>query len=290
MKTEEQKQAAREAREAATIANVTGPRTGYTPEAMDHPPAPAPALQGLRLSDVQLWALDRFKDHPSNHVFESSKTESYWRDLRRDILDAGAIINPVIALPDGTLLEGHSRIRIARELETEGKPLGKIPVRIVASPITPAEAERRVYLGNLSRFELDDDTRLTLYAKVWPDYFQAKTQANTKGGDTVSPPATKAEIAAATGKSPRQVQRDGQIVRTAAHIAQKKGKSEADRDDIREARKKAASKRKATTKADSDHVKFSLPRNQAELVLRAVQRMRPPNTALVKAIEKAIGK
>ena len=163
MKTAEERKADREAR---LIANVSGPRTGYTPETAAAPPAPSPIVQGLKLSDVQLWPQERFKPHPSNHVFDSAKTEDYWRDLRRDILEAGAIINPVIALPDGTLLEGHSRLRIAGELAAEGKDLGRIPVRVVASPITPEEAERRVFLGNLSRFEIDADTRAALYARI----------------------------------------------------------------------------------------------------------------------------
>ena len=118
MKTSEERKADREAR---LIANVSGPRTGYTPETAAAPPEPSPIVQGLKLSDVQLWPQERFKPHPSNHVFDSAKTEDYWRDLRRDILEAGAIINPVIALPDGTLLEGHSRLRIARELADEGQ-------------------------------------------------------------------------------------------------------------------------------------------------------------------------
>ena len=185
MTTPEEKKAEREAR---LIATITAPRTGYTPETAEQPAAPPSALQGLKLSLVDFWLLDRFKLHPSNHVFDSAKTDTYWRDLRRDILEAGAIMNPVITLPDGTLLEGHSRIRVAREFTAEGKNLGPIPVRVVASPITPEEAERRVYLGNLSRFELDDDTRLNLHRKIWPGYFLAANPGHPMGGDTVSPP------------------------------------------------------------------------------------------------------
>lgn len=292
MKTPEEKKAEREAR---LIATITAPRTGYTPETTEQPAAPPAALQGLKLSLVDFWPLDRFKPHPSNHVFDSAKTDTYWRDLRRDILEAGAIINPVITLPDGTLLEGHSRIRIARELAAEGKNLGPIPVRVVASPITPEEAERRVYLGNLSRFELDDDTRLNLYRKIWPGYFLAANPGHPRGGDTVSPPPTKSEIAAATGKSPRQVQRDRQVVRNAVQIAKKKGKPDADDEDIREARKKAASRRKVPVKASG---RVTLSRAHAAVVLDHLRRARRSGGAhektvvesIIKILEKALGR
>ena len=250
MKTAEERRADREAR---ILADVSGPRTGYIPEATAEPPAPSPIVRGLKLSDVQLWPRERFKLHPSNAVFDSAKTEAYWRDLRRDILEAGAIINPVIALPDGTLLEGHSRLRILGELAAEGKDLGKVPVRVVASPITPEEAERRVYLGNLSRFELKDKTRLTLYAKVWPDYFLEKKKAGRppeNNGVTVTPlPATAREIAEATGKSESTIKRDKRTVQKAAKIAKKKGKHTPDAEDIREAREKAAAQRRSKSKA-----------------------------------------
>ena len=248
MKSLEERQAEREARDIATL---TAPRAGYIPEITAEPPTASPVIQGLKLSEVFFWPLDRFKPHPSNNVFDSAKTETYWRDLKRDILEAGAILNPLIALPDGTLLEGHSRLRIAHELKDESHDLGKIPVRMVSSPITPEEAERRMYLGNLSRFELDEDTRLDLYAKVWPGYYKAPP---SKGGrpsekpdhrDTVSAP----QIAKDIGKSIPQVKRDRALYRDAAKIAAEKNNPSPGVEEIREARKRAASKRKQKTKA-----------------------------------------
>jgi len=247
----------------------------------------------LKLSDVQLWPLESFKPHPSNHIFEESKTKTYWRDLRRDIVETGAILNPLIALPDGTLLEGHSRLRIAGELKAEGNDLGKIPVRVVSSPITAEEVERRVYLGNLSRFELDENTRLSLYARIWPDFYgqEGKAGRRTKKGDTMSPlPPTAQEIAEVTRKSPRQVKRDRKTVIRAGKIAAQKGKSAPDTEDIQEARKEGTSKRKAPAKAAAGRVTIQLSRGHAETVLRILRRVKPPNTpaAAIHEIEKAL--
>jgi len=297
MKTREQIRADREAR---AIASVTGPRTGFIHEASEEMPVPSPVVQGLKLSEILFWPLSRFKPHPKNEVFDSAKTQTYWRDLKRDILESGAIINPVIVLPDGTLMEGHSRIRIARELAEEGHDLGPIPVRVVGSSITDEEAERRVYLGNLSRFELDENTRLSLYAKIWPGYFLEKKRPGKRAlgnGATVALiPPTLADVAAATGKSPRQVKYDKAIVKAAAERAKIKGKFAPDPEDISKARAEAASKRRekrprAITPAAPGRVALHLPRAHVELVLRMLRRVKAPSTAqtkIMREIEKAL--
>jgi len=227
MKTPEQRAAERESRE---LSKLTSGIAGRSTEDLRPPQAPVPKQ------------IDWFKPHPANSVFDTSKSATYWRDLKRDIREAGRIIDPVIALPDGTLIEGHSRIRVAKELATEGINLGRIPTVIL--DLAPEDAERRVYLGNLSRFELDEDTRLTLYAKVWPDYYIEAKPGRPNKGDTVSPPIRRADIAAATGKSERQVKRDRAIIQEAAQRARAKGKPAPDTEEIREARAKASAKRK----------------------------------------------
>lgn len=244
MKTKEERDAAYTAR---TIATLTAPSGARPREAVEPPAAPLPSVAGLKLSDILLKPLDFFRDNPANHVFDAAKEASpnYWQDLKRDIAEARAIINPVIALPDGTLLEGHSRIRIARELAAEGLDLGKIPARLVASRISEEEAKRRVYLGNLSRFELDSDTRLALYAEIWPDYYLSEGKAGRPGksahGDTI----TARAVASAVGKSEIQVKRDRATVRAAQELAQAKGKKAPDARDIAEARSREAGARRA---------------------------------------------
>src|SRR5208337_5641561 len=101
------------------------------------------------------------------------------------------------------LIEGESRLTIARKLSSEGLlDFDLLPVRIIKGELSADDQRKRLYLGNLSRFEIDEDTRLTLYAKVWPDFYLAE---RTKGGrptknrDTVSRFShTTKEIAEAT--------------------------------------------------------------------------------------------
>jgi hypothetical protein len=244
MKTKEEKDAARL---ASTIAALTSPSGARPTEDLSLPAdMPSPAMSGLKLSDIQLKPLDFFHDHPSNHVFDEAKARSpsYWRDLKRDIDEARAIINPVITLGDGTIVEGHSRIRIARELAAEKRDIGKIPTRIIASEVSEEEIERRVYLGNLSRFEVDEDTRLALYAQVWPGYFGTEGSAGRPSksyhGDTIS----AGTIAAAVGKSEVQVKRDRATVRVATELARAEGLPAPKTRHVAEARSKANALRK----------------------------------------------
>jgi len=233
MKTAEQRAADRHAVE---LARLTGGMAGRSPQ--DLRPSEEPVAKQL----------DWFKPHPANAVFDAAKTARYWRDLERDIREAGRIIDPVIALPDGTLIEGHSRITVARKLAREGVELGRILTVIL--DLSPEEAERRVLLGNLSRFELDEDTRLALYVRVWSDYYLEAKPGRPRKGDTVSPfsdgtAATRREdIAAATGKSVRQVARDRAVIREATERARSEGRPAPEVEDIHAARVNAAGRRK----------------------------------------------
>jgi hypothetical protein len=289
MKTKEERAADKAAR---TIAMLTGKSAARPTEPIESPKQAPAAIAGLKLSDIQLKPLDFFHDHPDNQVFNAAKEAdpNYWPNLKRDIREARAIINPVITLPDGTLIEGHSRIKIARELLSEGLDLGKIPTRIVASKITPEEVKQRVYLGNLSRFELDENTRLALYAQVWPDYFLT---SNDKGGrpstkpyhrDTVS---TAPKIAAATGKSEVQTKRDRATVLRAAELAKGEGKIAPEAIHIAAARAETNEKRRISQEAPAgskaSSTKVSKAKSPADIkVLRAtIERQ-------IKQLEKQI--
>ena len=227
--------------------NTARPGMGIMKEAPTPDPRDLDNLEGLELSrEVDYRKPAFFKGHPENHIFDNLKTREYLDALKNDILESGAIINPLIALPDGTLIEGHSRLKVALELEAEGKTLGPLPVRFILSPMTPKEQAQRVFLGNLSRFEINLDTRLALYARIWPDYFtQDPGPGRPKKGETVSPLITREEISAYTGISERQIKNQAKIVRAATTLAQEEGKDFPEPQHIARAREEANTARKA---------------------------------------------
>lgn len=219
MTPEERKQAKEAERRAALTALRAG--TG-TPKAAPLPPMESQAFTGLELSDVMNKAVDWFHPDPENEEFTALKDRrpQYWEDLKRDIQAAG-ILTPLLAVltPDGKngfLLQGHSRLKIAREIG-----LKKVPCRLVLSPLTPAEIRSRRRLDNLLRFEIDENTRLAMLAQVWPEFYLTEGKAGNQSdhGDTI----TAGEIAEKTGKSVPQVKRDRATVREAAALAQEEG-------------------------------------------------------------------
>lgn len=195
-------------------------------------------IEGLLLSQIVYKDIDFFKPNPCNSVFDALKTEQQLDALLKDIDESRAILNPLIAMPDGILIEGHSRLEIAKRLEVQGKGIGKLPVRIITTPLLPEEIKQRVYLGNLSRFEIDEDTRISLYAEIWPGYFNISGKSGRKSdhGDTI----TASMLSQKLGKSVPQIKRDAAIFRN----ARKKTSGSPSVADIKESRKELNEERK----------------------------------------------
>jgi hypothetical protein len=178
---------------------------------------PVDKSQGLVLSAVQLKDVEFFQLNAINNVFEDLKSADYYEQLKRDIAQDG-IVNALIALPDGQLIEGHSRLKVAKELG-----MLTVPVRFILSTVSPAEVKRRVYLGNLNRFEIPSDMRLILFAEVYPDYFYASPAQLDESHKLLEPgmrPTTAKMVAASMGLSDRQVRNEKEIFLRAKSLAQ----------------------------------------------------------------------
>lgn len=205
----------------ALMGNLTAQRPGIAPE-----PSGGFTLgveenkaQGLLLSAVQFKKLDLFRTNEMNIVFEELKSPEYYDQLKRDIAQDG-IINALIAMPDGELIEGHSRLRIAKELDYK-----TVPVRYILNTLTEGEIKRRVYLGNLNRFEIPSDMRLALFAEVYPDYFHetpdklAQSHQRSEGEDGEHKPTTAKSVAKAMGLSDRQVRNEKEVFLKAKELS-----------------------------------------------------------------------
>lgn len=203
---------------------LSTPRPGTTSA-----PTLAPAetvAAGLELSDIEYRPASFFTLNPANEVFRAMKPEAYLADLARDIAENG-ITDPIIAMPDGLIIAGESRLVCA-----ERAGLKKLPVRFITSDLSADEQEKRLVLNNLLRFEIDKDTRLALLYKV--GFYDR--------------PA--AEAADSLGISPRQVKRDRADIREAERIAAEKGKSAPEAEEFREARETRREARRSSTPSE----------------------------------------
>jgi hypothetical protein len=163
----------------------------------------ASTLEEVDLKSIVHKNLDFFKDNKENKVFKDLKDETYFKNLKKDIEENQGIENPVICFKDGTLIEGHSRIKILKELVEEGKIPKSYKVPTLYFKGTKKEGNKRLILGNLNRFEIPFSKRIQLWKEL--GYFGE--------GDTVSPPFTNKELSEILNLSERQVQRVKAILR-----------------------------------------------------------------------------
>jgi hypothetical protein len=199
----------------------------------------------LRIGPVDYWQPAHLHPCPHNAIFEMHKDENYWQQLRRDISDTGTIIDPLLILPDGTVVSGHSRLRIATELLAEGRSeFAKIPTRVIRSPLTEKQIRDRVLLANLLRFEVDIDLRLLLFAEVYEEYFGTDRPRGVKT-ETVS----VSEIAATIGVSDRQLRNERAVYREATAIAEARGDTAPKDADITESRRRQNRRRRQKAKS-----------------------------------------
>jgi hypothetical protein len=210
----------------------------------------ADTLGSLRLSAVEFRHPRELKPSPHNTEFAHLKDDTYWTNLRRDIEESGAITDAVLIMPDGEILSGHSRIEVAIQLLDEGHAeFEKVPVRVVRSELSDDDRMKRVYLSNLSRFEIDPDTRILLYARIYPEYYKRERSGRPQKGDTVSP--FLKTIAESTGTSERNVKREKQMYSKARSLAKSKGRDEPTIEDIKAVRQK----KNATRKSPKEQIK-----------------------------------
>lgn len=108
---------------------------------------------------VRMVSIAKLKPNPINaQYFESLDGEDLAR-LAADIRKNG-ILDPLVAMRDGTLLTGHNRLEIARSIG-----LDEVPVRFVTRALTQDEQRERIIADNLHRRHLSEGQKRKLIAE-----------------------------------------------------------------------------------------------------------------------------
>ncbi len=159
----------------------------------------------LRYAPVLPVRLNLLKEHPLNKEFFAEETDSYFQRLREDIQKRG-VATPLIAKRDGTLLAGHNRLRIAKEL---GLPT--VPVQYVSEnekyKLTADDEREFLIKDNLLRRQFSSEEWIQTYRNLYPDFDEAIAHTSRSTGLN----ATK--IAADTGQTKAAVQKQLQKLR-----------------------------------------------------------------------------
>jgi ParB family transcriptional regulator, chromosome partitioning protein len=132
-------------------------------------------IQGIRLSDVQYISPSRLKPNPLNTDYFREESNEYFNQLREDIEKRGIIV-PLIAKKDDTLLAGHNRLRLAKDLGIEN-----IPVQYVLDTLPLASEREFIIKDNLYRRQFSSAEWIGLYKKLYPN-FDEEIHQETRGG------------------------------------------------------------------------------------------------------------
>ena len=113
---------------------------------------------------MNLVELHRLKPHPKNEDYFADITGEKYEEIKRSI-EIHGIRDPLKVLPDFTILAGHQRFRIAKELGLE-----KVPCAVV--DVEPEEAEYLLIADNEERRGDDDNPmrkakRAEFLTKYW---------------------------------------------------------------------------------------------------------------------------
>jgi ParB-like nuclease domain len=152
-------------------------------------------IQGVRLSDVQHVSTSRLRPNAFNSDFFREESTDYFNNLRADIHARGVIV-PLIAKTDDTLLAGHNRLRVARELG-----LGTVPVQYVLDTLSEKVEQEFIIKDNLYRRQFSTEEWIYLYKKLYPDFEQQVNQEMRGGGQKWTKAKDKTEHSVLLGST-----------------------------------------------------------------------------------------
>ncbi|WP_369699955.1 ParB/RepB/Spo0J family partition protein [Alicyclobacillus sendaiensis] len=139
-------------------------------------------------------SIHRLKPHPKNEEYYADLTGEKYEELKRSI-EVHGIRDPLKILPDGTILAGHQRYRIAKELGIE-----QVPVAIY--DVSPEEAEYLLIADNEERRGEDNDPmRKARRAKFLAEYWGVKLKRGARNDfrQNDESPKTAKDVAEAVG-------------------------------------------------------------------------------------------
>ena len=159
----------------------------------------ADRLKGIKTSDIERVSVQTLKDNVLNKKYFVEETAEYFEQLKKDIEQRGIIV-PLIAKEDGTLLAGHNRLRVAKELGYE-----TVPVQYVLENLPDDEERGFLVKDNLLRRQLTNEQKIRLYKMLYPEFEErflnpdVLTKAGRKSKDDTS--LTLEQVARETGQS-----------------------------------------------------------------------------------------
>lgn len=152
-----------------------------------------------RKNATQMWPLSKLKDHPKQAEFFGDLSEAETKALAKD-MDKNGQRTPIDVLPDGTIIGGHQRVRVARQLKWKQI---EVKVHHDLAAAGPHAVEELFLADNLHRRHLSPLTRARCISRL----IEIEMERNPKKQWRGCHEQVKAEIAAQLKMSLRTVNR-----------------------------------------------------------------------------------
>ncbi len=110
------------------------------------------------------------------HLFPSP-TEQEYKALKESIREEGRLLEPISCLKDGTIVDGHTRFKIIKELRNEG-----LTIKPDYEIVTPADPRRYIWDENAMRRHLSVGQRGMLAFDIFGSNALADEQLADKAG------------------------------------------------------------------------------------------------------------
>jgi hypothetical protein len=178
----------------------------------DNETLPMQNRRNIPMTDVKRVPPQELTINHINQEYFDTESEKHLHDLREDIRKRGIIV-PLIAKRDGTLLAGHNRLFVARELN-----LKLVPVQYVQEELSEEREREFIIKDNILRRHLSPEKRIHLYKKAYPEFEATflNNETRTVGGRTKNGETNRltiARIAEETGQKEETVKKQLQTYR-----------------------------------------------------------------------------
>jgi len=125
---------------------------------------------------VKMVSVDKLKEHPLNTTWFPSNADTNLAPLYADIKADGINVE-LRAKRDGTVLDGHTRLKVAELLNIK-----EVPVIYLKQGVNlTKDRERKIIIGlQLNRRHITKQRRLELYQLIYPDIYKMLDVPQTK--------------------------------------------------------------------------------------------------------------
>jgi hypothetical protein len=150
-------------------------------------------MSEIKLSPVKQVSVDNLKENNQNERFFKPEAGSYFNQLAEDVRNRGIQV-PLIAKKCGTLLAGHNRLIVARQIG-----LKTVPVQYVLEELSKEDEIAYIIKDNVLRRHLTPVERRSLYRFIVPNFEErVKVKNSSEFGIDINDLAEKTGINAKT--------------------------------------------------------------------------------------------